>query len=119
MPVLPAGSAPLPCLANVSARGRGITAALAILDIADRAEQPAFGRPPLDGVDGIRRHHDQHLVAGMPRPRAIVYVSCNPRSQARELGALKEIYAIEAVQPVDLFPHTHHIENVIKLRLRG
>jgi len=50
------------------------------------------------------------------KPARFVYVSCNPLSQARDLAALKDVFTIEAVQPVDLFPHTHHVENVVKLR---
>ncbi|NNF59670.1 MAG: 23S rRNA (uracil(1939)-C(5))-methyltransferase RlmD [Rhodothermaceae bacterium] len=53
------------------------------------------------------------------RPERIVYVSCNPQTQAMDLKRLMDTtaagYRIEAIQPVDLFPHTHHIENVIKL----
>lgn len=52
------------------------------------------------------------------RPERFVYVSCNPQSQARDLKRLTDAYTIEAIQPVDLFPHTHHIENVIKLQAR-
>ena len=48
----------------------------------------------------------------------IVYVSCNTATQARDLGLLSEKYAIEKIQPVDMFPHTHHIECVVLLKLR-
>jgi 23S rRNA (uracil1939-C5)-methyltransferase len=48
----------------------------------------------------------------------IVYVSCNPATQARDLLVLKEKYDIEKIQPVDMFPHTQHVENVVLLRLK-
>lgn len=48
----------------------------------------------------------------------IVYVSCNPATQARDLAMMKEVYQIEKVQPVDMFPHTHHVENVVLLTLK-
>ena len=49
----------------------------------------------------------------------MVYVSCNPATQARDLALLDEKYAVEKMQPVDMFPHTHHIENVVQLKLRN
>jgi 23S rRNA (uracil1939-C5)-methyltransferase len=48
----------------------------------------------------------------------IVYVSCNPATQARDLALLDEKYRVTKIQPVDMFPHTHHIENVVQLKLR-
>jgi 23S rRNA (uracil1939-C5)-methyltransferase len=48
----------------------------------------------------------------------VVYVSCNPATQARDLSILKERYEVTRVRPVDMFPHTHHIENVVQLRLK-
>jgi len=48
----------------------------------------------------------------------VVYVSCNPATQARDLNLLDEKYAVTKIQPVDMFPHTHHIENVVQLKLR-
>jgi len=52
-------------------------------------------------------------------PPIIVYVSCNPATQARDLALLDEKYKVTKIQPVDMFPHTHHIENVVQLKLRG
>jgi 23S rRNA (uracil1939-C5)-methyltransferase len=51
-------------------------------------------------------------------PEKIVYVSCNPATQARDISLLSGNYNIAAVQPVDMFPHTHHVENVCLLRLK-
>jgi len=51
-------------------------------------------------------------------PMRIVYVSCNPSTMDRDLGMLKEIYSVAEVQPVDMFPHTHHIESVARLELK-
>ena len=48
-------------------------------------------------------------------PKIIIYVSCNPATQARDLKVLSEKYSITAVQPVDMFPQTMHVENVVRL----
>jgi 23S rRNA (uracil1939-C5)-methyltransferase len=48
-----------------------------------------------------------------------VYVSCNPATQARDLQTLSEKYTVTAIQPVDMFPHTVHVENVVRLDLKG
>jgi 23S rRNA (uracil1939-C5)-methyltransferase len=52
------------------------------------------------------------------RPRKVVYVSCNPATQARDISLMDEYYKVAKVQPVDMFPHTHHVENVALLELR-
>lgn len=78
------------------------------------------GRPDVMIVDPPRAgmHGDVVGVIRNARPRRIVYVSCNPATQARDLQMLDDLYRIDAVQPVDMFPHTHHVENVVKLTLR-
>ena len=58
---------------------------------------------------------EQLLKLEVPR---IVYVSCNPATQARDLTLLDPKYRVEKVQPVDMFPHTQHVENVVLLKLR-
>ncbi len=69
--------------------------------------------PPRAGI-----HPDVAKVILDARPARMVYVSCNPASQARDLAIFDPAYEITAVQPVDMFPHTHHVENVVSLRLR-
>lgn len=54
----------------------------------------------------------------MTRPARIVYVSCNPSTQARDIALLDGSYKVTAVQPVDMFPHTQHVENIVLLELR-
>ncbi len=78
------------------------------------------GRPDVIITDPPRAgmHEDVVRVLLNAAPRRIVYVSCNPATQARDLQLLDAKYRVEAVQPVDMFPHTHHVENVVKLVLR-
>ena len=79
------------------------------------------GRPDVMIVDPPRAgmHDDVVKVILNASPRRIVYVSCNPATQARDLALLDAKYKVEAIQPVDMFPHTHHVENVVKLTLRN
>jgi 23S rRNA (uracil1939-C5)-methyltransferase len=79
------------------------------------------GAPDLIVTDPPRAgmHPDViQLLAELNAPK-IVYVSCNPATQARDLSMLSEQYRVEKVQPVDMFPHTHHIETVALLIRRG
>ncbi len=80
----------------------------------------AHGRPDVMIVDPPRAgmHQDVVNVILNASPRRIVYVSCNPATQARDLALLDEKYRVDEIQPVDMFPHTHHVENVVKLTLR-
>lgn len=78
------------------------------------------GRPDVIITDPPRAgmHTDVVRVILNAAPRRVVYVSCNPATQARDLQLLDQLYRVEAVQPVDMFPHTHHVENVVLLTLR-
>jgi len=69
--------------------------------------------PPRAGM-----HENVVKVILEARPKVIVYVSCNPATQARDLALLDPLYKVTDVQPVDMFPHTHHVENVCRLELR-
>lgn len=75
------------------------------------------GKPDVMIVDPPRAgmHGDVVNVILEAEPRRIVYVSCNPATQARDLALLDAKYRVAAVQPVDMFPHTHHVENVVLL----
>jgi len=78
------------------------------------------GKPDVIITDPPRAGMHEQLVRKILEIRApvVVYVSCNPATQARDLAMLGEGYEITKVQPVDMFPHTHHIENVVQLKLR-
>lgn len=78
------------------------------------------GRPDVMIVDPPRAgmHEDVVNVILNAAPRRIVYVSCNPATQARDLALLDAKYKVEAIQPVDMFPHTAHVENVVNLTLK-
>ncbi|WP_333881533.1 23S rRNA (uracil(1939)-C(5))-methyltransferase RlmD [Alistipes putredinis] len=75
------------------------------------------GRPDVIILDPPRAGVDEPVIDVILRaaPERIVYVSCNPATQARDLALMDGAYRVEAVQPVDMFPHTHHVENVVKL----
>ena len=78
------------------------------------------GRPDVIVTDPPRAgmHADVVNVILGAHPQRIVYVSCNPATQARDLALLDKDYRVVAVQPVDMFPHTPHVENVVLLEAR-
>ena len=78
------------------------------------------GRPDVIITDPPRAgmHPDVVNVILQSAPKRIVYVSCNPATQARDLQLLDSKYRVKAVQPVDMFPHTYHVENVVLLEKR-
>lgn len=90
-------------------------------DVLDNDFIAAHGKPEVMIIDPPRAgmHPDVVKVILQCAPERIVYVSCNPASQARDLAMMSEKYRITAVQPVDMFPHTQHVENVCALSLKG
>ncbi|GAB2541035.1 23S rRNA (uracil(1939)-C(5))-methyltransferase RlmD [Spirosoma aerophilum] len=78
------------------------------------------GRPDVVITDPPRAGMDEAVTRQLLKaaPERIVYVSCNTATQARDLGILDEGYVVTSVQPVDMFPHTHHVENVVLLTRR-
>ena len=78
------------------------------------------GRPDVIITDPPRAGMDKEVVDVIlhAAPKRIVYVSCNPATQARDLQLLDAQYKVTKIQPVDMFPHTQHVENVVQLCLR-
>ncbi|MCD8261781.1 MAG: 23S rRNA (uracil(1939)-C(5))-methyltransferase RlmD [Bacteroides sp.] len=78
------------------------------------------GRPDVIITDPPRAGMHQDVIHALifAAPDRIVYVSCNPATQARDIALLDEYYKLTRVQPVDMFPHTHHVENVVLLEKR-
>jgi len=88
-----------------------------VVDICDDNFFAQHGQPDVVITDPPRAGMHEKLVSKLLQIAApkIVYVSCNPATQARDLALLSELYTVTKVQPVDMFPHTHHIENVVLL----
>jgi len=91
-----------------------------VIDICDDVFFAAHGKPDVIIIDPPRAGMHEKLVKKLLDIAAptIVYVSCNPATQARDVALLDEKYAVTKIQPVDMFPHTHHIENVMQLKLK-
>lgn len=92
-------------------------------DVSDVCTPEFFaehGRPDVVITDPPRAGMHEKLVRTLLEIAAptVVYVSCNPATQARDLQLLDEKYRVTRIRPVDMFPHTHHIENVVQLKLR-
>lgn len=89
-------------------------------DVLSDAFIAANGHPDVVILDPPRAGIHEDVIETILRaaPELIVYVSCNPATQARDLSLLDVAYEVTAVQPVDMFPHTHHVENVVSLRKR-
>jgi len=91
-----------------------------VIDICNDDFFEKNGKPDVIITDPPRAGMHEKLVKKILEIAApvVVYVSCNPATQARDLNLLDEKYMVTKVQPVDMFPHTHHIENVVQLKLR-
>lgn len=91
-----------------------------VSDVCDEAFFANHGRPDVVITDPPRAGMHEKLVRTLLDIAApkLVYVSCNPATQARDLQLLDEKYAVTRIRPVDMFPHTNHIENVVQLRLK-
>ncbi len=92
-------------------------------DVTAVCDDPFFdrnGRPDVIITDPPRAGMSEKLIRKIIEIAApiVVYVSCNPSTQARDLHLLDEIYEVTRIQPVDMFPHTLHIENVVQLKLK-
>ncbi|MCB0741669.1 MAG: 23S rRNA (uracil(1939)-C(5))-methyltransferase RlmD, partial [Chitinophagaceae bacterium] len=91
-----------------------------VIQICDDGFFEKHGRPDVIITDPPRAGMHEKLVRKILDIAApiVVYVSCNPATQARDLLLLSEKYTVSKIQPVDMFPHTHHIENVVQLKLK-
>jgi len=69
--------------------------------------------PPRAGM-----HEDVIKIIMEAASERIVYISCNPSTQSRDIQLLSDTYYVAGIQPVDMFPHTHHVENVVLLKRR-
>lgn len=107
--------------ANVNAKENGIENIDFIVgdmkDVLTPSFVPEHGSPDVIVLDPPRAglHKDVIVVLQKIAPARIVYVSCNPATQARDLNLLGENWEIVSIQPVDMFPHTHHVENIVVL----
>ena len=108
---------------NAALNGLTETAFIAgdVIEICNDDFFNAHGRPDVLITDPPRAGMHEKLVRKILDMAApiVVYVSCNPATQARDLNLLDEKYMVTKIQPVDMFPHTLHIENVVQLKLRG
>ncbi len=108
--------------ARKNAKANGIKNVKFITGDMMKLFNPAFikknGRPDVLIVDPPRAGLHPKVVEQIKElaPDRFVYVSCNPMTQARDLALMADVYDVEVLQPVDLFPHTHHIESVAKLK---
>jgi 23S rRNA (uracil1939-C5)-methyltransferase len=89
-------------------------------DVLNAQFVETHGKPDVVITDPPRAGMHEDVVRRIIEmaPEKVVYVSCNPATQARDLALMNDVYKITKVQPVDMFPHTHHVENVVLLEKR-
>ncbi|MFP3860600.1 MAG: 23S rRNA (uracil(1939)-C(5))-methyltransferase RlmD [Bacteroidales bacterium] len=89
-------------------------------DILDRDFMMHHGYPDVIITDPPRAGMHKKVVQNIldAQPERIVYVSCNPATQSRDVNLLSEKYEVDVIQPVDMFPHTYHVENIALLTIR-
>ncbi|MBU1183116.1 MAG: 23S rRNA (uracil(1939)-C(5))-methyltransferase RlmD, partial [Proteobacteria bacterium] len=106
--------------ANKNCRTNGISNCTFVLGDIRESLSKIGKKPDIMIIDPPRAgmHKDVVRQVADMAPRRIVYVSCNPATLARDLFVLKEHYEVKEVQPVDMFPHTWHIESVARLEKR-
>lgn len=80
----------------------------------------SHGKPDIIVLDPPRNGIHKDVITKLIdiKPYKIIYVSCNPATQARDISILSELYTVDKIQPFDMFPHTHHVENIVKLIVR-
>ncbi|MFY0624675.1 MAG: 23S rRNA (uracil(1939)-C(5))-methyltransferase RlmD [Reichenbachiella sp.] len=90
-------------------------------DLLDDEFIAHHGQPDVIITDPPRAGMHENVVNMIMKvaPKKVVYVSCNPATQARDISLMDEKYQVTKVQPVDMFPHTHHVENIVLLELKS
>ncbi|MDP1622271.1 MAG: 23S rRNA (uracil(1939)-C(5))-methyltransferase RlmD [Bacteroidales bacterium] len=110
--------------AEVNSSINGISNTTFFAGEAEKLLTPEFinsqGKPDIVITDPPRNGMHDKVVKTIieVRPQKVVYVSCNPATQARDIALLSEYYGMESCQPVDMFPHTQHVENIALLKTR-
>jgi 23S rRNA (uracil1939-C5)-methyltransferase len=88
-------------------------------DILNGSFISTYGKPDVLITDPPRAGMHKNVIKNIleASPRRIVYVSCNPATQSRDINLLSEKYSVDFIQPVDMFPHTYHVENIALLNI--
>jgi len=111
--------------ANENAERNGISNTTFFAGEAEKVLNPEFflahGKPDIIITDPPRNGMHEKVVRAIleAAPEKVVYVSCNPATQARDLALMSEVYQLDKCQPVDMFPHTQHVENVALLKKKS